>query len=221
MYVTVFDFDGTLVSVEGLDGLFTRSVADDPACGVRGAEFAGITDEGMAGEIPAEASLAGRLAVLRPGRRLVGEVGLDISRRLTPPVARQPGFFRENAGRSDPRTLGRRRGADSSRPGPDRDPPEHLLAHRFSCGPGGGVTGLDPATAMVEGGQPAAIRRAPRDRGPVWMVGDGATGLELRTLGLVDRFVAFTENRRREPVVRMAGAVADSMEAPIGLLPCP
>ena len=220
MYVTVFDFDGTLVSVEGLDGLFTRSVADDPACGVRGAEFAGITDEGMAGEIPAEASLAGRLAALRPGRRLVGEVGLDISRRLTPPVARQPGFFRENAGRIYVLSGGFE---ELILPTLARIgiAPEHLLAHRFSYGSRGGVTGLDPGTVMAEGGKPAAVRRIPRDRGPVWMVGDGATDLELRTLGLVDRFVAFTENRRRDPVVRAADAAADSMEALIGLLPHP
>lgn len=220
MYVIAFDFDSTLVSVEGLDELFTRSVADDPAGSARVAEFARITDEGMAGKIPAEESLARRLAVLRADRRLVGEVGFEIATCLTPSVERHLGFFRENAGRIYVLSGGFE---ELILPTLARIgiAPEYLLAHRFSYGPGGGVTGLDPGTAMAGGGKPAAIRRIPRDRGPVWMVGDGATDLELRTLGLVDRFVAFTENRRRDRVVRAADAAADSMEALIGLLPHP
>jgi hypothetical protein len=50
------------------------------------------------------------------------------------------------------------------------------------------------------------------------VIGDGATDLELRTLGLVDRFVAFTENRSREPVVTQADAEARSMEDLLTLL---
>jgi hypothetical protein len=53
------------------------------------------------------------------------------------------------------------------------------------------------------------------------MVGDGATDLELRTLGLVDRFIAFTENRHREPVVAKADAVARSMDELLDLLDGP
>jgi hypothetical protein len=50
------------------------------------------------------------------------------------------------------------------------------------------------------------------------MIGDGATDLEVRTLGLVDRFVAFTENRYRDPVVSRADAVVGSMDELFELL---
>lgn len=217
MYVIVFDFDSTLVSVEALDELFAASIADDPAGEARVAEFRRITDQGMAGEISAEASLARRLAVLRADRRLVERVAVEISGRLTPSVERQLPFFRENAGRIHVLSGGFE---ELILPTLARIgiPAGQLQAHRFSFDPEGRLTGLDPGTAMAVGGKPAAVRAVPRDRGPVWMVGDGATDLELRALGLVDRFVAFTENRHRDPVVAGADAVAASMEELIGLL---
>jgi D-3-phosphoglycerate dehydrogenase len=50
------------------------------------------------------------------------------------------------------------------------------------------------------------------------MIGDGATDLEVRERGLADRFVAFTENRHRDPVVAKADFVAKSMDELIALL---
>ena len=212
MYVIGFDFASTLASVDGLDELIARSVADDPAGGACVAEFARNADEGMAGEMPAEKSLARYPAVFSTGWRLVGEVGIDISRRLTPSVERRRGSFRAIAGRTSVLSGGFE---ELILPTLARIgiPPGHLLAHRSA----GGVAGLDPDPAMAEGRKPAPIRWVPRYGGPVWTVGDGATDVELRTRGLVDRFVAFAENRRKESVVR----AADSMEALMGLRPRP
>ncbi len=220
MYVTGFDFDSTVASVQGLDELDMRSLADDSAGGARFAEFARIADGRMAGEMPAEESLASHPAVLSPDRCLVGEVGLDISRCLTPSLERRLGFFRANAGRTCVLSGGFE---ELILPTLSRIgiPSTHLLAHRFSYGPAGGVTGLDPGTEMAEGRKPAAIRRVLRDGGPARPVGDGATDLELRTRGLVDRLVTFAENRRQESVVRAADGAADSTEALMGLRPRP
>lgn len=216
----VFDFDSTLVSVEALDELFASSLERAPDRDQRVANFKAITDLGMAGEIDADESLRRRLEILSADRNLVDRVGREISGRLTPSVERHLGFFHENAQRIHVLSGGfeelirptlNRLGLD----------PERLMAHRFRYGKTGVIEGIDPSTKLARGGKPEAIGSLdPRTR-PVWMVGDGATDLELKTLGLVDRFVAFTENRHREPVVARADAVVRSMDELLTLLERP
>ncbi len=216
----VFDFDSTLVSVEALDELFASSIDRAADRDRRVADFQAITDMGMAGEIDADESLRRRLGILNADRDLVDRVAAEISGRLTPSVERHLGFFQANAQRIHVLsggfeelirpTLGRL-GLD----------PGRLMAHRFRYGKTGAIEGIDPSTSMARGGKPGAIGSLDTRARPLWMVGDGATDLELRTLGLVDRFVAFTENRHREPVVARADAVVRSMDELLTLLERP
>jgi D-3-phosphoglycerate dehydrogenase len=216
----VFDFDSTLVSVEALDELFARSLASAPDRLVRIKEFQEITDLGMAGSISAEDSLTRRLAVLKADRSMVDEVGAEVARCLSPSVERHIDFFESNADRIYVISGGFE---DLIRPSLRRlGIPEHrLMAHRFRYDADGNVTGMDRDTEMARGGKPAALRTFVPHDSAIWMVGDGATDLELRTLGLVDRFIAFTENRHREPVVAKADAVARSMDELLDLLDGP
>lgn len=211
MSILVFDFDSTLVSVEGLDELFARSLEEGEDRDARLEAFREVTDLGMAGELSAEESLDRRLAVLDADQGLVTRVGDEISRTLSPSVERHRSFFQDNADRIYVLSGGFE---ELIRPTLARlgIPDERMLAHRFRYDALGKVAGLDPTTVLARGGKPGAVRTiGPRER-PMWMIGDGATDLEVRTLGLVDRFVAFTENRYREPVVARADAVVRSMD---------
>ncbi len=220
MSALVFDFDSTLVSVEGLDELFARSLADAADAAERIAAFGEITDLGMAGEISADESLARRLAVLDADRRMVDEVAEAIRASLSPSVERHLGFFRKRLPRVHVVSGGFE---ELILPTLVRlgIPASHLHAHRFRWSPDERVTGLDPETVMARGGKPAALERIRAAGGPVWMIGDGATDLEVRELGLADRFVAYTENRHRTPVVAAADHVARSMDELIALLEGP
>jgi D-3-phosphoglycerate dehydrogenase len=217
MPVLVFDFDSTLVSVEGLDELFARTLTGAAGHGERLAAFREITDLGMAGLLTAEESLARRLAVLDADRGQVESVGEAIRSFVTPSVARHRSFFKRNRDRIYVLSGGFE---ELIRPTLEdlEIPTERLLAHRFLYDEQSRVVGLDPDTAVARGGKPEAVRTVPRTGGPIWAIGDGATDLELRTLGLVDRFVAFTENRSREPVVAKADAEARSMDDLLTLL---
>ena len=217
MSMLVFDFDSTLVSVEALDELFARSVETATDRDARIAEFRKVTELGMAGELSAKESLERRLGVLEADRVMVDAVGKEISQCLTPSVEKHLDFFQESGDRIYVLSGGfeemihptlRRMGIPRSR----------LSAHRFEYDRLGRVTGLDASTPMARGGKPAALDAIGAGAQPIWMVGDGATDLELRALGLVDRFVAFTENRHREPVVAQADAVARSMDELLDLL---
>ncbi len=219
MYLLVFDFDSTLVSVEGLDELFARSLdsGGDPASAARLAAFREVTDLGMAGAISAEESLRRRLDFLRVDREMIDQVAAEIEGRLTPSVERHLPFFRENAGRIHVVS-----GGFEELILPTLSPlgirPTQLHAHRFRFDPTHRVTGLDLDTPMARGGKVGVVRSLGTHGAPIWIVGDGATDLEVRERGAAEGFIAFTEVRYREPVVSRADHVAESMDDVIRIL---
>ncbi len=217
MPLLVFDFDSTLVSVEALDELFARSVTTAPDRDARITAFREITDLGMAGELAVEESLARRLEVMEADRALVNLVADEVSRCLTRSVERQLDFFEKH--RNSIRVLS---GGFEELIHPTLVrlgiPRSQLRAHSFRYDGAGKVIGLDPSTPMARGGKPLALESLSPTERPIWMVGDGATDRELRSLQLVDHFVAFTENSHRVPVVDEADAVARSMEELIDML---
>jgi D-3-phosphoglycerate dehydrogenase / 2-oxoglutarate reductase len=213
----IFDFDSTLIRSEGLDRLFDRSLDGTPDRERRLREFEAITDLGMAGGLPFHLSLERRLALLRADRRLVLEVAEELARDLSPSVARNAPFFQEGGHpifiisggfveliEPAARILG--------------IPLDRIGANRFRFDAMGRLLGMDPDTLLARGGKAAALAGWELTTREVWVVGDGATDLELRELGLAHRFVAFTENRRREPVVSRADHVVENMEGLLDLL---
>jgi D-3-phosphoglycerate dehydrogenase / 2-oxoglutarate reductase len=216
--VLLFDFDSTLVLDEGLDALHRRSVAGAPGGGERRRRFEALTDRGMAGELPFHEALAARMELLEADRAMVEEVARALSDRVTPSVARNRDFFRRYAGGIHVLSGGflelilptaRFLGLSGNR----------VHAHRFRYDEEGRVIGVDPETPLARGGKPEALRRLGLAPEAIWMIGDGATDLELRELGLVSTFVAFVENRHRPTVASRADRVVASMEELLSLLP--
>ncbi len=235
----LFDFDSTLVTVEALDELFIRTLADtrldahpatDPDAAAAIARFRQITDAGMDGSLPHHSSLAARLALF-PGGGPTGDqvarTAEKVARSLSPSVARNLEFFRKYQARIRIVSGGF---AELIAPAAEQlaVARHRITAHGFrettsEMAPARAPLGLDPATPMAQAGKVGAVRRLldsgaiPRHR-PLWIVGDGATDLELRTARLAHVFVAFTENVAREPVVKAADHVVASMEELLALL---
>jgi D-3-phosphoglycerate dehydrogenase / 2-oxoglutarate reductase len=211
--VLLFDFDSTLIQDEGLDILFQRSLKDAPDREERVRAFQELTDRGMAGDLGFEDSLARRLELLAAHRSLVEEVGAELAFRLTPSVERHRGFFRERAESQGIHVLsGGFRELIEPAATALGIPLSRIHAHRFRYAADGAVLGLDPETPLARGGKPLAVREMGLDPAGTWMVGDGATDLEVRELGLVSTFVAFAENRARSSVTSRADQVVHSME---------
>lgn len=219
MPVLLFDFDSTLVRDEGLDELFRLSLEGRPDAAEQVAAFRAITDRGMEGRLTWEESLRARMELVSATRGLVERTGRHLAGRLTPSVERHAaaGFFR--SGHSDVHIVS---GGfvELITPAAERlgIPPERIHAHRFRFDDRGRVAGADPRTALAVGGKVEAVRRLGLDPARTWIVGDGATDLELRERGAASVFVAFTENRRREPVVAAADHVIESLDQLIPLL---
>jgi D-3-phosphoglycerate dehydrogenase / 2-oxoglutarate reductase len=213
----IFDFDSTLIRSEGLDRLFDRSLEGVPDRERRLREFEAITDLGMVGELPFHLSLERRLGLLRAERQLVLEVAEELARDLSPSVIRNAPFFQ---GGTHPIFIISGGFVELIEPAARilGIPEDRIGANRFRFDAMGRLVGMDPDTLLARGGKAAALAGWGLTTREVWVVGDGATDLELRDLGLAHRFVAFTENRRREPVVSRADHVVGNMEELLELL---
>ncbi len=219
MPALLFDFDSTLVQDEGLDLLFERSLAGGPDREARTRAFREITDMGMAGELDFDESLRRRLALLSADRRLVEAVGAELTDRITPSVLSHRAVFRGWAEEGGIHILsGGFRELIEPTAGALGIPPSRVHAHRFRFARDGRVLGLDPETALARGGKPLAVRELRLPAASTWIVGDGATDLELREMGFAARFVAFVENRARPGVVARADHVVGSMDELLELL---
>ena len=207
----IFDFDSTLVRVETLEVLADICMegrAD--AAEVRG-RIAALTDQAMNGEIGFGDALRQRLALLPLRREHVQALAERILDEGTPSVRRNLRFFNENAGNIYILSGGFR---EIIAPIAERlqVSPERVLCNDLIYDADGRVAGVDDANPLSHAdGKPKVIKALGLE-GPVVMVGDGWNDAEVKLAGAADRFYAFTEIARREPVVAAADAEAASMD---------
>ena len=207
----VFDFDSTLVRIETLEALADLALAGVAGAVATRAEIGRLTDQAMAGEIGFGDALRRRLALLPLTRDHVEALADRILDEGTPSVRRNLRFFQDNADRIVILSGGFREiiAPVAARLGV---PAERVLCNDLTYDGGGRVTGVDDANPLAHAdGKSKALASLNLTR-PIVMVGDGWTDAEVRLAGAADRFYAFTEIVRREPVVTAADAEVRSMD---------
>lgn len=207
----IFDFDSTLVRVETLEALADIALAGAPDAAEVRAEIARLTDQAMAGEVAFGEALRRRLALLPLTRDHVQTLADRILDEGTPSVRKNLAFFRAHADRIVILSGGFR---EIIAPVAERlgIAPDRVLANDLLYDAEGRVAGVDPANPLADAGGKPVVIRALGLTGPVVMVGDGWTDAEVKQAGAADRFYAFTEIVRRDPVVAAADAEAASID---------
>jgi D-3-phosphoglycerate dehydrogenase / 2-oxoglutarate reductase len=208
MPTLVLDFDSTLISCESLEAIVRPNLVLRPEVMD---EVAQITNLGMEGQITFGESLRRRLRLVAPTRQDV-ELFSDAARRyLTPGMDRLvadmhargvsvrivTGALREAA-----LPLARLLGIPDAR--------VHGVSVAWT--PEGHFLGLrpdDPFTRSKLEGVAHLSGNWPRPRVGV---GDGMTDYELMRAGALDHFVAFTQHRRREPVLATGATEARDVD---------
>lgn len=201
----VIDFDSTLVAGEAFDELAELMLADAPDRAARVAQIAAITRAGMEGRIGFDESLQLRIGALRPDRASLARLVERLRDRVTPSVAREGGWIRNNAGRIYVMSGGFREFVEPV----VRDfgiAGDHVLANTFVWD-GDRVIGVAPGPLARSNGKPAVLRELDLD-GPVVMVGDALSDYAPREQGAAEAFVAFVENVERPGLADKADAVA-------------
>jgi phosphoserine phosphatase len=202
----VFDVDSTLSGIEGIDWLAERR--GEPLA----TEIRVLTEQAMAGAIPLESVYARRLALIRPSRAELRELGTAYVEAVQPgaralcasllaagcDIALLSGGLREAI-----LPLAHHVGID--------DEDVHAVDVEFDDE--GYVVGLHGSQPLAtQQGKPIVLHtlREELER-PIVMIGDGATDAAVR--GVTDAFIAFTGVTRRAAVVAVADAEASDFQA--------
>ena len=207
----IFDFDSTLVRIETLEVLADIALAGSPEAASVRAEIGRLTDQAMAGEIGFGEALTRRLALLPLTREHVAALAARILDEGTPSVRKNLAFFRDKPGRIVIVSGGFR---EIIAPVAERlgVAPDRVLCNDLLYDAEGRVTGVDEANPLSRAGGKAEAIAALNLPHPVVMVGDGWTDAGVKQAGAADRFYAFTEIVRRDPVVAVADAEVRSLD---------
>ncbi|WP_035563600.1 phosphoglycerate dehydrogenase [Hymenobacter sp. IS2118] len=207
----VFDFDSTFTQVEGLDELAEIALHGQPNQAEVVAQIRALTDQGMAGEIGFQESLARRLALLGANERHLVPLVARLQTKVSESIRRNGDFFRRFADRIYVVSSGFREFIEPV-VAEYGIAPSHVLANTFTFDAAGNITGCDPTNVLSrDGGKIRQLVLLDLD-GPVYVLGDGYTDYQIREAGLAHRFYAYTENVSRPTVVAHADEVLPTFD---------
>lgn len=197
MGTVIFDFDSTLITCESLEAILEPKLKAQPQLPK---QLAQITDLGMEGKLSFQESLRRRLELAAPTRNEVTAFGEKAISFLTPGMADIVSDLLENKISVHILSGGL---VEAIRPVALKLglPASHIHAVSLKWDETGNFLDIDPedlfSISKVSGAKPLA----PTWKAPRVAIGDGMTDYHLLKYNLVDHFLAFTENVRREPVV--------------------
>lgn len=207
----VIDFDSTFTRVEAMDELVRISLRGRPEAEEAAAEISRLTEEAMAGRLSFSESLRARVALLQADRSHLSELLAVLRNKVSDSFQRNKAFFEQYGPQVFIVSSGFREfivpivGAYGI-------PEENVYANSFRFDEEGRISGFDEANFLSQDKGKVKLLRALNLPGEVYVLGDGYTDYEIREAGLANKFFAFTENVRREPVLSLADRQAASLE---------
>jgi D-3-phosphoglycerate dehydrogenase len=209
----IFDFDSTLVGLEGLDELMGESAktTSDTLEPTSLADLRTLTSQAMSGNLDFETALKRRVLALRVTQREVEVVAKRIASAVSPSVLRHAAFFKKHAPRIYIISGGFREfiAPVAQRLGlHDR----HVFCNSFVYDAYGRVIGYDRSHLTAKNQGKVKQARRLKHKGTTIAIGDGMTDYELRSHGIAQTFIAYVEFCKRDAVVARADFVAQSMD---------
>jgi D-3-phosphoglycerate dehydrogenase len=214
----ILDFDSTVAKVEGLDELAKKALESDPEREQKVKKIQEITNLGMEGVITFPESLGRRIKLISTDKSVISGVSEFILNNLSESVKRNIEFFKNNADKIYIISGGF---VDLIVPsaeklGISRD---HILANEFVFDENDCVCGVDESNFMSqEGGKIKQINALGLQSAV--MVGDGWTDCQTKECDCIEKFIAFTENVKRDKVVEHADSAAKSFDEVIEIFKC-
>lgn len=207
----VIDFDSTFTRVEALDVLCEISLRGKPDMAQSLAKIKEITDLGMEGKISFRESLERRLEILQAHRSHLPELIARLSEQVSESFKRNREFIRKYSHQIYILSNGFK---DFIVPivehfGITED---RVFANEFVYDATGKIVGFDRSNVLSENnGKPTKIKTL-NLAGEVYVLGDGYTDYEIKKAGVAHKFYAFTENVRREHVLKNADHEAPTLD---------
>ncbi len=207
----VIDFDSTFTRVEALDVLCEISLRDHKDKDQSLNQIKAITDLGMEGKLSLRESLEQRLEILQAKKDHLPELIERLGKQVSLSFQRNKEFVKKYADQIYIVSNGFK---DFIIPIVEAYgiKAEHVYANEFVYDDKGNIVGFDPNNLLSSnGGKPKQIESL-KLNGEIFVLGDGYTDYEIKKAGIAHKFYAFTENIRRENVLRNADHEAPNLD---------
>lgn len=207
----LLDFDSTFITVEGLE-LFAEVVlqhAKDKKDQL--AKISLLTNQAMEGKLSFGESLAQRINLLSGNKQQVKEVGKLLKEKVSQSMLQNKDFFQKHKHQIYIISGGFKEFISPAvkQFGISGD---HIFANTFVYDKKGNIHGIDTTNLMSQDNGKVNVVQSLKLDGELYMIGDGYTDYELKKKGLVKKFIAFTENIAREPVIQHADEIAPTFD---------
>ena len=203
----VIDYDSTFIQVESLDELSKNSKSYNPK---NQKEIEKITNMGMDGKISFSESLERRIKLINSTREDIKSTLEILENRITESFLRNENFLKKNSENIfivssgfheliDPIVL--RFGIKK----------EHIYANNFLF-KDKNIVGFDRNNPLSRSKGKVEIIKNLNLEGKVLVIGDGYTDYEIKKEGYADSFFLFTENIKRDSIVKSADYLLKSLD---------
>lgn len=212
----IFDFDSTLVKIEGLEVLAEIALSDNPKRSEIIQEISSITNLGMLGKIDFKESLMRRLSLFNITKNHIEKLNEQIISTISDSILENKEFFKINSENIFIVSGGFKEWIFpvSDFLGISRD---NVFANTFKFS-GENYSGIDENNKILMKKGKARVVEALNLSSESFIVGDGFTDYEIKGEGFVDKFVLYTENVLREDLATMADFVVSDFGEILELL---
>ena len=203
----VIDYDSTFIQVESLDELSKTSKSYNLK---NQKEIEKITNMGMDGKISFSESLERRIKLINSSREDIRSTLKVLENRITNSFLKNKKFLKTNSDKIfivssgfheliDPIVLnfGIKK--------------EHIFANNFLF-KGKNIVGFDRNNPLSKSKGKVEIIKRLNLKGKVLVIGDGYTDYEIKKEGYADSFFLFTENIKRDSIVKSADYLLKSLD---------
>lgn len=207
----IIDFDSTFIQTEGLEELAQIALKNNPKKEKTLEEIKKITNLGMEGKIGFRQSLKKRLQLLEANKSHIEKVKKVLKKKISPSILRNKRFLITHTDQIYIITGGF---LEWVLPIAEKFgiPKSNILANTFIYNKQGKIIGFDPKNPLSENnGKVKAVKQL-KLKGEILVIGDGFTDYQIKQMGAASRFIAFTENVKRENVLKKADQVVSSFD---------
>ncbi len=207
----IIDFDSTFVKTEGLEELASIVLRDKPGKEKILNKIKQITNLGMEGKMPFDQSLQQRIILLKANKSDIEKTIKQLKKKISSSILRNKSFFKKYRNNIYIISGGFKEfiipivekfGISQS----------HILANSFIINKNGQISGVDQNNPLSQSGGKIKAVKSLNLKGDIYIIGDGYTDYEVKKMGAAKRFVAFTENVKREIVLQSADKIAPSFD---------
>ncbi len=207
----IIDFDSTFIQDEVLEKLGEITLENHPQKKIILKKITSICKLGMEGKIAFQDSLNQRLKLIQANKNSLKKLIGKLKNRITPSILKNKNFFHQNSQQIFIISGGFKE-VITPVVKDFQIPKNHILANTFIYDKNGNIIGIDKNNPLAYNqGKAIAVQKL-KLSGKKYVLGDGYTDYEIKKLGVADYFIAFTENVKRDNVVKNADCEAKNFE---------